>query len=219
MPTRLAHRVLRLVALLSTVICGAALLPSSAWAEVITTNLADPADGGSFVNSTFPQRAQAFSTTATGTQISAVTLDVSSSTLAQPFSIKVYSTGTSGLPDTSVATIFSGTGGDVIFGASPFTVSGLNLNLAPSTQYFMVFQHGGSFSGQWNYNLETSGSGGGFLVDNSLSQTTVDNWQGISNAQPYRMEVVAVPEPPAIVMAGIGIASAIWSLQRRRKSA
>jgi len=184
--------------------------------EVITSNIADPnPDGGSFVNAGFAQRAQAFSSTVSGTMISTVKMDLASSTLAQPFSIKLYNAGTSGLPGSSIATIFSGTGGDIILGASPFTVSGLSVVLAPSTQYFMVFERQGTFSGQWNFNFETTGSGDGFEVDNSFS-TTVNDWNSISTIQPYRMEIVAVPEPPAIVLSGIGLASAMYAFRRRR---
>jgi len=183
--------------------------------EVITSNLADPnPDGGSFVSSGFPQRAQAFSSTVSGTMISTVKMDITSTTPTQPFSIKLYDTGTSGLPGSSIATIFSGTGGDIA-GASPFTVSGLSVVLAPSSQYFMVLERQGTFSGQWNYNFETDGSGGGFEVDNSFSTTTVNNWGSISTIQPYRMEIVAVPEPPAIVLSGIGLASAMYAFRRR----
>jgi hypothetical protein len=196
---------------------SACLLAVTARGEVISSNLSDPnPDGGSFVTSAFPQRAQAFSTTASGTQISTIKMDLGSSTVGQPFSIKLYSTGTSGVPGSALTTLFSGTGGDILFGASPFTISGLNLNLAPSTQYYVVMEGAGTFSGQWNYNLETTGNGGGFVVNNSLSQTSVDNWQGVSTAQPYRMEIVAVPEPPAIVLSGIGLASALYAMRRRR---
>ena len=185
--------------------------------EVITSNISDPnPDGGSFVSTGFPQRAQAFSSTVSGTMISTVKMDLGSSTPTQPFSIKLYDTGTSGLPGSSIATIFSGTGGDISLGASPFTVSGLAVVLAPSTQYFMVLERQGTFSGQWNYNLELNGSGGGFEVDNSFSTTTINNWDSISTIQPYRMEIVAVPEPPAIVLSGIGLASAMYAFRRRR---
>ena len=203
--------------LVSALAASACVLASIAHGEIITSNLSDPnPDGGSFVTSAFPQRAQAFSTTATGTTISTVTMDVTASTVSQPFSIKLYSTGTSGAPGSSLATLYSGTGGDILFGASPFSITGLSLNLAPSTQYYVVFEAAGTFSGQWNYNLETTGTGGGFLVDNSLAQTSVDNWQGVSTSQPYRMEIVAVPEPPAVVLSGIGIATAFYAMRRRR---
>lgn len=203
--------------LVSAIAASACMLATVAHGEIITSNLSDPnPDGGSFVTSAFPQRAQAFSTTATGTTISTVKMNVTSSTLSEPFSVKLYSTGTAGTPGSSLATLFSGTGGDILFGASPFTITGLNLNLAPSTPYFVVFEAAGSFSGQWNYNLETTGTGGGFSVNNSLAQTSVNNWQGVSTAQPYRMEIVAVPEPPAVVLSGIGIASAFYAMRRRR---
>ncbi|MEI6635616.1 MAG: choice-of-anchor R domain-containing protein, partial [Planctomycetota bacterium] len=162
--------------LVSAIAASACVLAAVAHGEIITSNLSDPnPDGGSFVNSAFPQRAQAFSTTVTGTQISSVTMDVASSTASQPFSVKLYSTGTAGTPSSSVATLFSGTGGNL---TSPFVISGLSVNLAPSTQYFVVMEAAGTFAGQWNYNLETTGTGDGFLIDNSLAQTSIDNWQG-----------------------------------------
>ena len=43
-----------------------------------------------------------------------------------------------------------------------------------------------------------------------------NNWDSISTIQPYRMEIVAVPEPPAIVLSGIGLASAMYAFRRRR---
>jgi len=207
--------------LVSAIAASACMLATVAHGEIITSNLSDPnPDGGSFVTVTggFPQRAQAFSTTATGTTISTVKMNVTSSTLSEPFSVKLYSTssGTSGVPGSSLATLFSGTGGDIAFGATPFTITGLNLNLAPSTPYYVVFEAANAFSGQWNYNFETTGTGGGFSVNNSLAQTSINNWQGVSTAQPYRMEIVAVPEPPAVVLSGIGIASAFYAMRRRR---
>jgi hypothetical protein len=194
----------------------------AAHGEVLTSNLSDVPDGGSFVNTNFRQRAQQFSTTATGTQITTVKLNVTSGTAAaaEPFSIKLYSTssGTSGKPGTSLATIFSGTGGDLpISELSLFTVSGLAIDLAPSTLYYVVMEYGGgSFSGGWYYNLETTGAGAGFRVDNSYTTTTIDDWADVSLFQPYRMEIIAVPEPPAIVLSGIGLASAVCLLRRRQ---
>ena len=202
--------------LVSAIAASACVLAAVAHGEIITSNLSDPnPDGGSFVNSAFPQRAQAFLTTATGTQISSVTMDVASSTASQPFSVKLYSAGTAGKPGLSVATLFSGTGGNIA--ASPFVISGLSVNLAPSTQYFVVMEAAGTFAGQWNYNLETTGTGGGFLVDNSLAQTSIDNWQAVSTSAPYRMEIVAVPEPPALVLAGIAVSAGILGIGRRRQ--
>lgn len=67
----------------SALAASACVLAAVAHGEVISTNLADPnPDGGSFVNSAFPQRAQAFRTTATGTQISSVAMDLTASTLS-----------------------------------------------------------------------------------------------------------------------------------------
>lgn len=188
--------------------------------EVITSNISDPADGGSYVYAVFPQRAQAFQTTVSGTQITTVKMDLAAASLTQAFDIKLYSSttsGSSGLPATSIATLFTGTGGDILLGSSPFTISGLGINLAPSTQYFVVFECLEADNKlQWNFNNETTGSGGGFETFNTYSSASADNWQGISTAQPYRMEIVAVPEPPAIVLSGIGLASAMYAFRRRR---
>lgn len=190
----------------------------AAHGEVLTSNVTDPRDGTSDVTENFKQRAQQFSTTATGTQITTVKLNATSVTPAQPFSIKLYSTGTSGKPGTSLATIFSGTGGDLpLSHTTLFTVSGLAIDLAPSTRYFVVMEYGGgSFEGGWSYNFETTGSGAGFRPDNSFATTTLDDWADVSLAQPYRMEIIAVPEPPAIVLSGIGLASAVCLLRRRQ---
>lgn len=188
--------------------------------EVITYNLADPRDGASFVDVSYRQRAQAFLTTTTGTHISSIKMDLLNfGASSAPFSIKIYDTtsGTTGLPGSVIATVFTGTAGDIASQANPFTLSGLSVDLAPNTQYFVALQaDSGSFSGLWAYNSETTGAGAGFEVNNSFSTTTINNWDSISTAQPYRMEIVAVPEPPAIVLSGIGLASAMYALRRRR---
>jgi hypothetical protein len=188
--------------------------------EVITSNIADPADGGSYVYTTFPQRAQAFLTTASGTQVTTLKMDLAAASLTQAFNIKIFSStasGSSGLPNSAIATVFTGTGGDILLGSSPFTISSLGINLAPSTQYFVVFECLEADNRlQWNFNNETSGSGAGFETFNTYSESSAGNWQGISKAQPYRMEIVAVPEPPAIVLSGIGLASAMYAFRRRR---
>jgi methionine-rich copper-binding protein CopC len=190
----------------------------AAHGEVLSSNVADPRDGGSLVDLNFPQRAQQFSTTLTGTQISTVRLNVTSSTPAEPFSIELYTTSTSGKPGTPVTTIFSGTGGDLpSSGSSLFTVSGLAIDLAPDTSYYVVMEYGGgAFEGGWWYNFETTGAGDGFRPDNSFFDVDISNWADVSLAQPYRMEVIAVPEPPAIVLSGIGLASAVCLLRRRQ---
>jgi len=187
--------------------------------EVITYNLNDPRDGLSFVDSSYPQRAQVFSTTTTGTLIGTIRMDILNfGPSSAGFSIKIYNTtgtGTSRSPASVAATLFTGTGGDI--SSNPFTLSGLSVDLAANTDYFLVMQKvGADFSGGWAYNTETTGSGAGFSPYNTYSQTSIINWQGLSGSQPYRMEIVAVPEPPAIVLSGIGLASAMYAFRRRR---
>lgn len=187
--------------------------------ELLTYNLNDPRDGMSFVDSSFPQRAQVFSTTTTGTHLGTIRMDILNiGPSSAAFSIKIYSyqTGVNDSPGNVVATLFTGTGGDIP-SASLFTLSGLSVDLASNTQYFLVMENGdANFWGGWAYNNETTGSGSGFSPTNSYSQTTINNWQGISGSQPYRMEIIAVPEPPAIVLSGIGLASALYAFRRRR---
>lgn len=194
------------------------VIGAAARGEVLSSNVTDPRDGASDVTENFKQRAQQFATTATGTQITTVRLNATSTTPTQPFSVKLYSTGTSGKPGTPLHTLFSGSGGDLPLSHSTlFTISELAIDLAPSTEYYVVMEYGGgSFEGAWSYNFETTGSGAGFRLDNSFTTTTLDAWADVSLAQPYRMEIIAVPEPPAIVLSGIGLASAVCLLRRRR---
>jgi len=186
--------------------------------EVITYNLNDARDGLSFVDSSYPQRGQVFSTTTTGTHIGTIRMDILNfGPSSAAFSIKIYDylSGVSDSPGSVVSTLFTGTGGDI--SSSPFTLSGLSVDLAANTDYFLVMQKvGADFSGGWAYNTETTGSGDGFSPYNTYSQSSINNWQGVSGSQPYRMEIVAVPEPPAIVLSGIGLASAMYAFRRRR---
>lgn len=185
--------------------------------EVITYNLNDPRDGLSFVDSSYPQRAQVFSTTTTGTHIGTIRMDILNfGPSSAAFSIKIYNylPGVNDSPGSVVATVFTGTGGDI--SSNPFTLSGLSVDLAANTDYFLVMEKvGADFSGLWAYNTETTGSGDGFSPYNTYS-TSINNWQSLSGSQPYRMEIVAVPEPPAIVLSGIGLASAMYAFRRRR---
>ena len=185
---------------------------------MITYNLNDPRDGLSFVNSFYPQRAQVFSTSTTGTHIGTIRMDILNfGPSSAAFSIKIYNylSGVNDSPGSVAATLFTGTGGDI--SSNPFTLSGLSVELVGNTDYFVVMEKvGADFEGGWAYNTETTGSGAGFSPYNTYSQSSINNWQSLSGSQPYRMEIVAVPEPPAIVLSGIGLASAMYAFRRRR---
>lgn len=103
-------------------------------------------------------------------------------------------------------------------GAYTFPFTGVTLN--SQAGYWVVPQ--GAASWYLDANNTTPGvqNASGYAYNGTLRQLPNTTWGAPSpNLDSYSVSINAVPEPPAIVMAGIGIASAIWSLQRRRKSA
>lgn len=148
---------------------------------------------------------QAFSTTATGTTISEVKLDLQAAA-ASDMEIFIYS-NLSGAPDQAI--------GEAIYAAnqavtSPLVISGLAFDLDPSTQYWMVVRRYDGDTALWGYTDDVS-------FDNAYTSSSSGyaTWTGSSTA-PLRMQINAVPEPPAIVLSGVGLASAIYAMRRRR---
>lgn len=108
--------------------------------------------------------------------------------------------------------------GSVINNGGLTTFTGLSIDLAPSTQYWMVLTQTGAFQGSWGFNSETTGTGAGFLLDNTF-RTTTPTWQSASQIQPYRMEVTAVPEPASIQFLVSGASLAVLGRMVRRRAA
>jgi hypothetical protein len=151
-------------------------------------------------------------------------LDIQSVTLG----IFVTNSGTNENRTVSIYSDSSGAPGSILFtsqsvgigntGTYTFPFSGASL--LASTSYWVVPEGPAS----WYLNTPDSAPAGlnssGYSYTGTKRNQPSVGWTTPSpNLNSYSVSVVAVPEPPAIVMAGIGIASAIWSLQRRRKSA
>lgn len=151
-------------------------------------------------------------------------LDIQSVTLG----LFLSNSGTSQNLSVSIYSDSSGSPGSILFGSQPVPVGNTGTytfpfsgaSLLASTSYWVVPEGPAS----WHLDaLDSSPAGlnsSGYSYTGTKRNQPSIGWTTPSpNLTSYSVSVVAVPEPSAIVMAGIGIASAIWSLQRRRKSA
>ncbi|MCE9631182.1 MAG: hypothetical protein K8S94_10785 [Planctomycetia bacterium] len=216
-------RSFRIVAFLVLVMTGV-----SAHAEIVFGNLGTSGTGalsatntdygGGALSDPVFSLAQGF-TTSSGTQnllVGSVTLGLFSNDTPSARTVSIYPNN-AGVP-----------GGSPLFTSSAVNVTttgkyefsfGSGAQLAASTSYWIVPEGPAS----WYYNsaedqpTAQNSSGWAYLGTMRITNTSTGAW--IPSIGPYSVSVVAVPEPPAIVMAGIGIASAIWSVQRRRKPA
>ena len=165
-------------------------------------------------------------------------IDTSELALAQGFSVGASSTDLSvqsvslGLFATPTATLAvgiysdnAGSPGSLLYTSSGVSV-GTNtvytfpfsgVSLSPSTNYWIVPEGPAS----WYLNsadtspTEQNSSGYAFISTKRNSPST--GWTTPSpNLNSYSVSVVAVPEPPAIVLSGIGLASAMYAFRRRR---
>ena len=151
-------------------------------------------------------QSQAFTTGGSATAIDKITFDMQ--TFGSAFEIGLYaSSGTAPNLTSLIGSIYSqGSGG--FFGPLVATFSAINLNA--STEYWVVAKRtGGANDLLWGYTNDLSGLDNAYTSDSGTSWTT-------STSSPMRMKVEAVPEPPAIVLSGIGLASAMYAFRRRR---
>lgn len=126
----------------------------------------------------------------------------------------------------SVYTSVSGTPGSILYtsqavnvgstGKYDFTFS--NATLSPSTTYWIV----PSGPASWYtvpgslFAAPAAQNGSAYTAADTLVLSATSSLWEASQIKSYSVSIVAVPEPPAMMLSGIGIASALVALGRRR---
>ena len=137
--------------------------------------------------------------------------------------------GTSANLSVSIYSDSSGSPGSLLFGSQPALVGNTGIytfsfsgapSLLASTSYWVVPEGPAS----WYLNaLDTTPAGlnsSGYSYTGTKRNQPSVGWTTPSpNLSTYSVSVVAVPEPPALVLAGIAVSAAILGIGRRRKSA
>lgn len=151
-------------------------------------------------------------------------LDIQSVTLG----LFVSNSGTSENLSVSIYSDSSGSPGSILFGSPPVPVGNTGTytfpfsgaSLSASTSYWVVPEGPAS----WYLNaLDTTPAGlnsSGYSYTGTKRNQPSVGWTTPSpNLSSYSVSVVAVPEPPALVLAGIAVSAGILGIGRRRKSA
>ncbi|MEI7870372.1 MAG: PEP-CTERM sorting domain-containing protein [Candidatus Methylumidiphilus sp.] len=204
-------------------LCLALALPwaTPATADIIdlANNLSQAGGSNSRVNDIL-WPAQAFTTDATHTTVTAVTTILKSdSTTTGTLNLYIYSSAAN-KPNTLVTSIGSyDIASQLTTTFTNYTLSSLNVSLNPSTQYFLVL--GGSSSmangdAWWGFTASTSGQG--FPSDNTVSPDSGQSWLDPSQSSPQQMRIQAtssdIPEPASLGLMGAGMVG--WFFTRRR---
>ena len=138
------------------------------------------------------------------------------------FDVEIWTSAT-GSPGAFVGSIATNQSQGSITGAFQNYLYSGAVSVSQNTDYWVVF-NASNMSGQvlWAYTNDDPSQNPGFVGVNgtSLLQSTDSplSWatpSGITAGR-LKMEVVAVPEPPALVLSGVGFASAVYFLRRRR---
>lgn len=132
-------------------------------------------------------------------------------------------------PTTEIATLTGSSLSSALPSTATFLPPSSPLALSPSTNYWVVLSAAGSDAYGWYATDEVPGeqNGSGFtFVAGRRSTNAGTSWANNPLAQvgAVAIEVVAVPEPPTIMLAGLGVAGAVVAdrsrrLRRARKTA
>jgi len=159
--------------------------------------------------------AQGFTVGAASTDLDVQSISVglfATSSGSTPLTVAIYS-NVSNAPGSVLYT--SGTVDVGNTGIYTFPFSGASLS--PSTGYWIVPQGAASWYLNSDDTAPTGLNSSGYTFINTRRNSPSVGWTTPSpNLSSYSVSVVAVPEPPAIVLSGIGLASAMYVMRRRR---
>jgi len=165
-------------------------------------------------------------------------IDTSELALAQGFSVGASSTDLSvqsvslGLFATPTTTLTvgiysdnAGSPGSLLYTSSGVSV-GTNtvytfpfsgVSLSPSTNYWIVPEGPASWYLNSTDTSPTEQNSSGYAYTSTKRNSPSVGWTTPSpNLSSYSVSIQAVPEPPAVVLSGIGLASALYAMRRRR---
>jgi hypothetical protein len=165
-------------------------------------------------------------------------IDTNELSLAQGFSVGASSTDLSvqsvsvGLFATPSATLTvgiysdnAGSPGSLLYTSSGVSVGTNNVytfpfsnaSLSPSTNYWIVPEGPASWYLNSTDTSPTGQNSSGYSYTSTKRNRPSVGWTTPSpNLNSYSVSIQAVPEPPAVVLSGIGLASALYAMRRRR---
>lgn len=157
--------------------------------------------------------AQGFTTGTSAVGIQSVTLGLwaSTGTPPSPRTVSIFGTA-AGVPDVPLYTSQAVPVGDTGKYTFPFS----NALLAASSTYWIVPNGSASWYVNASDSAPTGLNGSGFSYFGTLRDQPGVGWTLPNpNLDSYSISVVAVPEPPAVVLSGIGLATAMYAMRRR----
>jgi hypothetical protein len=157
--------------------------------------------------------AQGFAVGASSTALSVQSVSVGLfATPATTLTVSIYSDN-AGVPGSALYT----SSGLSVSTNTVYTFPFSGVNLSPSTNYWIVPEGPASWYLNADDTSPTGQNSSGFTFTSTKRNRPSVGWTTPSpNLSSYAVSVQAVPEPPAIVLSGIGLASAMYVMRRRR---
>lgn len=192
-------------------LCNLLVVSASAWcqkavATTIVDNLAG-VTGPSFDIPSGSRGSQQFITTAHGYVLTGLEVIGYSDRNDQEVAFAVYSNSSS-KPGVRIATLFSGTTGDLDFNQQVTTnrssvLPFFSLSLQPNTRYWIVLENLSQNRVMWGISDPPSGSGGGGpgFLSLALASPALIGTTWTANSESYGMKIQAIPEPNSAVFA------------------